>query len=159
MAAIRRIKHHFWLSVSFLSMMSLMILVVPMAARDSIKDTCWPIILAIVFWLFAIIGYWAIISANQRRKQFLLKRFGRDIQANFRPGVLSFFSNPLAITVDITGVILLLLLCIAMLTPLKDTYFSVILLSLLVWATNMHCLFNSRTFRITKYKFKRGSKS
>ena len=158
MAAIQRIKHRYWLSVIFLSLMSLIILVVPMAAQDSAKNTCWPTIIAMFFWLFAIVGYWAIISANQRRKQFLLKRFGRDIQVNFRPGALSFFSNPIATTADITGVISLLLFCIAMITPLKDTYFIVILLSLFIWAANMHGLFNSRTFRITKYKFKRGSK-
>ena len=159
MGAIQRIKHRFWLSVVLLTLMSLTILVVPATAQDDAKDTIWPIVIAILFWLLALLGYWAIFSANKKRKRFLFKRFGRDIQLNFRPGALCFFSNPIATTADISVMVAMLLFGIAMLTPLKDTYLIVILLSLFTWAANMHCLFNSRTFRITKYKTKRGSKS
>ena len=159
MGAIQHIKHRFWLSVVLLSLMSLVILIVPATAQDDAKDTIWPIVIAILFWLLAVFGYWAIFSANKKRKRFLLKRFGRDIQLNFRPGALCFFSNPIATTADISAIVTMLLFGIAMITPLKDTYIVVVLLSLFTWAANMHCLFNSRTFRITKYIIKRGSKS
>ena len=159
MGAIQRIKHRFWLSVILLTLMSLTILIVPATVQDETKDTIWPTVIAILFWLLALFGYWAIYLANKKRKRFLLKRFGRDIQLNFRPGAFSFFSNPIATIADISVIVAVLLFCIAMITPLKDTYIVVILLSLFTWAANMHCLFNSRTFRITKYKIKRGSKT
>ncbi len=159
MIAIRRIKLRFWLAVYFLSAMSLTLLIVPVTAQGEMRKSAWPIVIAIIFWLFALIGYGTVISANKRRKQFLFKRFGRDIQLNFPPGCFGFFANPIAKIADISLIALLLSIGIIVHTPLKGTYLIVVLLSLFTWAVNMHCLFNSRTFRITKYKIKRGSKS
>lgn len=161
MTAVSRIKHLFWLSVMFLSAMSATILVIPAAVHEQGNAGVRPKIIAILFWLFAVSGYSTMFLANKRRKKFLYRRFGRDIQENFRPGIFCFFSNPLAKIIDIAAISLLLVFGGIVCTPLKNTYFAVVLLSLLIWAANMHCLFNSRTFRITKYKYKekRGSKS
>ena len=109
-----------------------------------------------LFWMLAILGYGSIFSAGKMRKKFLTKRFGKDIQMNLKPGAFSFFSNPTAKTMDIILLLAILLLIVVSLTPLKEAYLMVILFSLFTWAVNMHCLFNSRTFRITKYKIKRG---
>lgn len=151
MNAINRIKHYFWLSVVFLSAMSLTILVIPIIPQHTGELS---VLIAIFFWCVAFLGYGAVFLANRRRKEFLRRRFGRDIQKNFRPGIFCFYSNPFAKLAD-TAVIFLLLLFVGILcTPLKNTYFAVILLSVLVWTINMHSLFNSRTFRILKYKYK-----
>ena len=156
MAAIKRIKQKFWRSVVILSMMSFTILFVPLTIQEQVEDTFWPLAIAILFWMLAILGYGAIFSAGKMRKKFLTKRFGKDIQMNLKPGAFSFFSNPTAKTMDIILLLAILLLIVVSLTPLKEAYLMVILFSLFTWAVNMHCLFNSRTFRITKYKIKRG---
>lgn len=155
MTAVSRIKHLFWLSVMFLSAMSATILVIPAAVHEQGNAGVLPKIIAILFWLFAVSGYSTVFLANKRRKKFLYRRFGRDIQENFRPGIFCFFSNPLAKITDISAIFVLLLFGGIMCTSLKNTYLAVVLLSLLIWAANMHCLFNSRTFRITKYKYKK----
>lgn len=160
MNAINRIKRYFWLSVIFLSAMSLIILVIPIMTQQQNAGGL-SIIIAIFFWLFAFLGYGAVFLANRDRKEFLYRRFGRDIQKNLRPGVFGFYSNAFAKFADTAAIFLLLLFVGILCTPLKNAYFAVVLLSLLIWTINMHCLFNSRTFRITKYKNKekRGSKS
>ena len=159
MKVIQRIKKRFWISVVLLSIMSLVILVVPLVAQDAVRDTFWPIAIALLFWLLAALGYWTIILANNDRKKFLKKRFGRDTLLNFRPGLLCFFSNPIAIGVDIAFIVATLSFIVAMITPLQDTYIVVVFLFLFIWTTNMHCLFNGRTFRMIKYEIKRGKKS
>lgn len=151
MNAINRIKHYFWLSVVFLSAMSLTILVIPIIPQHAGELSA---LIAIFFWCVAFLGYGAVFLANRRRKEFLRRRFGRDIQKNFRPGIFCFYSNPFAKLADTAAIFLLLLFVGILCTPLKNTYFAVILLSVLVWTINMHSLFNSRTFRILKYKYK-----
>lgn len=151
MNAINRIKHYFWLSVVFLSAMSLTILVIPIIPQHTGELS---VLIAIFFWCVAFLGYGAVFLANRRRKEFLRRRFGRDIQKNFRPGIFCFYSNPFAKLADTAAIFLLLLFVGILCTPLKNTYFAVILLSVLVWTINMHSLFNSRTFRILKYKYK-----
>lgn len=151
MNAINRIKHYFWLSVVFLSAMSLTILVIPIIPQHTGELS---VLIAIFFWCVAFLGYGVVFLANRRRKEFLRRRFGRDIQKNFRPGIFCFYSNPFAKLADTAAIFLLLLFVGILCTPLKNTYFAVILLSVLVWTINMHSLFNSRTFRILKYKYK-----
>lgn len=151
MNAINRVKHYFWLSVVFLSAMSLTILVIPIIPQHTGELS---VLIAIFFWCVAFLGYGAVFLANRRRKEFLRRRFGRDIQKNFRPGIFCFYSNPFAKLADTAAIFLLLLFVGILCTPLKNTYFAVILLSVLVWTINMHSLFNSRTFRILKYKYK-----
>lgn len=153
MNAINRIKHYFWLSVIFLSAMSLIVLVIPLMTQQQYTREL-SIIIAIFFWLVVFLGYGAVFLANRHRKEFLCRRFGRDIQKNFRPGIFCFYSNPFAKLADTAAIFLLLLFVGILCTPLKNTYFAVILLSVLVWTINMHSLFNSRTFRILKYKYK-----
>lgn len=153
MNSIKIIKKRYWLSVAMLSAASLMILVAPAVVAPSSGILSWSgYMVAAMFWGFAILGYGAIIAANRERKDFLKKKFGRDIQVNYRPGAMCFFSCLFAKIVDILMFVSFLLVCVALGTPMRDTYLVIILLMVLFWAVNMHCLFNGRIFRITKYK-------
>lgn len=152
MRVIKTIRKQFWLSAGLLTAMSITFLFMPLASELAEQTGDWSVrVLGLFFWLFALTGYLAIAKANDNRKRFLLKRFGRDIQKNFRPGVLCVFSNRFAEVVDIMLIIFVLAFAVSVFTRLRDTYYIIVLLSLLVWAANMHCLFNGRTFRITKY--------
>lgn len=156
MVEIRQIRQQFWIAVGLITAMCADILLIPATLRGGQAATFWSTVTAVVFWLLALSGYGFIFAAHRGRRRFLSKQFGRNVQ-KFRPGILCFFANPLAAAADILMIVTVPLLVIVMFSSLQDTYFSVILLSTVIWAVHMHCLFNSRTFRITKYKNKRGS--
>ena len=155
MIKIQTIQKQFQCTVILLSAMPATFLLMPMANDLADRTGNWSIrIVGALFWVFAIAGYGMVIVANANRKKFLNKEFGRDIQKNFRPGILCFFSNKIAKLVDIMLAILVVVFVITVFTRLKYTYYIVIMLSCLVWASNMHCLFNGRIYRITKYDHK-----
>ncbi len=152
MKSILRIRKLFWISAGLLTGMSLTFLLMPLASRLSEQSSGWSVrIVGIIFWILAIVGYGSIAKANKFRKRFLNMKFGRDIQKNFRPGVFCVFSNKIAEVVDIMLAVFLVAFIVSLFTPLKNTYYIAVILSFLVWAANMHCLFNGRTYCITKY--------
>lgn len=153
MRAIRRIKAYFYTSVCFLSLMSFSIMLMPWASEAAIETNDMSVkIVGLLFWLLIVLGYGAFCLANSRRKKFWKKRFGRDIQKNYKPGFLCFFTNRIAEVFDIMMAIFLVITMIVAFTPWKNTFFFIALLALLIWTVNMHSLFNGRTYRITKYK-------
>ena len=154
MKTLHRTKQYFWLSVILLSTMSLLIPVVPATIQNETEETVWSTVVAVVFWLLAAAGCWAIISANAHRKQYVTEKFGKHTPPTFPPGAFCFFSNPLATVADLSVIVTGIGFVVAVNTPLQDTYFAVVLLSLFIWAVLMHCLFNSRTFRVIQKKTK-----
>ena len=149
---IQRIKKQFWLAVGLLTAMSAMFLMMPPASEMAEATNDWSVrIVGILFWAFAVSGYVTVARANSNRKKFLNKKFGRDIQTNYKPGILCFFSNKHAKIVDSLLAVFTALLVAALFTRLRSTYYIVVFLSLFIWAANMHCLFNGRIYRITKY--------
>ena len=155
MSAIKTIRKQFWLSVGLLTAMSASFLLMPWASGIANDTGDWSVrIVGVIFWALAITGYGTVIMANVNRKNFLNKKFGRDIQLNFRPGAFCVFSNKLAEMADIMLVIFAIAFVVALFTQLKNTYYIIVILSVLIWAINMHCLFNGRIYRITKYDYK-----
>ena len=153
MRAVHRIKILFYLSVFFLTLMSFTIMLMPLASESAIATNDFSVILVgASFWVLTILGYGILGVANHKRKRFWIKRFGRDIQKNYRPGFLCFSANKIAEVFDIMMVIFLITSLVVAFTPWKNTFFFIALLSLLVWTVNMHSLFNGRIYRITKYK-------
>ena len=153
MGAIQRIKAYFYTSVCFLTLMSFSIMLMPWASEMAIETNDMSVkTVGILFWLLTLLGYGAFCLANSKRKKFWKKRFGRDIQKNYKPGFLCFFTNRIAEVFDIMMAIFLVITVIVACTPWKNTFFFIALLALLIWAVNMHSLFNGRTYRITKYK-------
>lgn len=153
MRAIRRIKAYFYTSVCFLTLMSFSIMLMPWASEMANETNDMSVIIVgLLFWLLTLLGYGAFCLANFKRKNFWKKRFGRDVQKNYKPGFLCFFTNRIAEVFDIMMAIFLVISVIVAFTPWKNTFFFIALLALLIWTVNMHSLFNGRTYRITKYK-------
>lgn len=158
MKAIHRIKTYFFISVISLSLTSIVIMLMPWASEQAIATNDNSVrIVGMSFWLLTLLGYGAFCLANAKRKRFWVKRFGRDIQKNYKPGFLCFFSNRIAEVFDIMMATFLVTTTIIAFTPWRNTFFFIALLALVVWAVNMHSLFNGRTYRITKYKKERKS--
>lgn len=153
MKAIQRIKIYYFTSVVALTLMSVVIMFMPWASEQAITTNDNSVrIVGVLFWLLMLLGYGSFGIANAKRKRFWIKRFGRDIQKNYRPGILSFFANKIAEVFDIMMAIFFVVSLIVAFTRWRNTFFFIALLALLVWAVNMHSLFNGRVYRITKYK-------
>ena len=151
MSIIQTIRRQFWLSVGLLTAMSATLLLMPWASGIADRTGNWSIrIVGVLFWLFAIAGYSMVMKANANRKRFLHKRFGCDTQTNLKPGVFCVFSNKMAEIADIMLVIFAMAFLVALFTQLKSTYYIIVILSCLVWAANMHCLFNGKVYRTIK---------
>lgn len=153
MRTIQRIRRKFWMSVGLLSAMSATFLFMPLASKLEEQTGGWSVrILGLLFWLLAVTGYLTIVKANKMRKRFWHIRFGRDIQTTYRPGILCACANPWAKVIDSMLAVVTVVFAVCLMTPLRNTYFIIVFLSLLIWAVNMHCLFNGRIYRITKYE-------
>ena len=153
MRTIQGIRKRFWLAAALLTAMSATFLFMPLASAISAQTGGWSVrVLGAVFWLLAIAGYGTVIRANASRKHYLQKRFGRDIQKKLRPGAFCFFSNKLAEIADIMLILFAIAFAAASATWLSRTYYIFVILSLFIWAANMHCLFNGRIYRITKFE-------
>ena len=133
--------------------MSVAIMLMPWASEQAIATNDDSVrIVGASFWLLTLLGYSFLGIANAKRKRFWQKHFDCDIQKNYRPGILCFFANKLAEVFDIMMMTFFTASLVVIFTPWRNTFFFIALLALLIWAVNMHSLFNGRIYRITKYK-------
>lgn len=135
--------------------MSALLLLMPWVSEISGTTRGWSVRIAgMCFWMLAVAGYGAVYMANQSRRRFLRKKFHRDIQKNLPCGLFGIAVNPMAKIMD--GILLAdtLLLGIQMLIPYSNSVILIALLTVWLWAMNMHCLFNGKIYRMTKYDMK-----
>ena len=134
----------FWLSVVLLTIMSLTFMFMPMAVR-MVVTTMMPIkVLGLTFWISAILGYLCVLFAVLRRRKLLHEY---KVECQKRPGILTVFSNPIAKVMDVLLLISLVAYIIINFTSYNATDFAFVILSILVFSLNMHCLFNGRIYK------------
>ena len=152
MNSIQRIKRLFWLAVMFQFLMSVSILLMPMAVQMGQQDRKMTVWIGLVFWISAIAGYLLIAMANSERKWFINRKVDGNVKMNRRPGFAEFFTNSPATVADVTMILSFLMFVIVGFTEWKYEYISYILLFLLVFSLHMHCMFNGRIYKATKFK-------
>lgn len=158
MKSVKKITCFFWLAVVFLLLMSVTILFMPMASKAGEDNRQVLLLMGTVFWGSAIIGHMMLIFANAKRKRFLKNEVGVDSKMNCLPGIITFFANVPATIADVVAILSLILTVVINFTNLKYDYISYVLLFLLILSLNMHCLFNGRIYKTTKYKHIKESK-
>ena len=134
----------FWSSVVLLTIMSLTFMFMPMVVRMALS-TFVPIkILGIIFWITCILGYACVIAMIVRKR-----KLGKDskFEEQKKMGVFTIFSNPIAKVMDVMFVISLFAFIVMNFTSNNNVNFTFILLSILVFSLNMHCLFNGRIYK------------
>lgn len=143
MSVIKTLEKLYWSSVGCFFMMSAMILIMPVI--ESNEKAIIPIGLA--FWFFAISGYILLIVANVE-----FKRISGNLRKNKRslPGIISFFSNKIAMIADIAVIISIVAFVIICITELRFKYIAFVTLFLLIFSLHMHCLFNGRIYKLIK---------
>lgn len=152
MKNIRKIKRLFWLAVGFLFLMSATILFMPVVSKAGENNRQVFMLMGTVFWGSAIVGYTMILLANAERKWFLKNKVGIDNKMNCLPGIITFFANIPATIADVVTFLSVVLTVIINFTNRRYDYISYVLLFLLVLSLNMHCLFNGRIYKTTKFK-------
>ena len=143
MSVIKTLEKLYWSSVGCFFMMSAMILIMPVI--ESNEKAIIPI--GLVFWFFAISGYILLIVANVE-----FKRISGNLRKNKRslPGIISFFSNKIAMIADIAVIISIVAFVIICITELRFKYIAFVVLFLLIFSLHMHCLFNGRIYKLIK---------
>lgn len=158
MKSVKKITCLFWLAVVFLLLMSVTILFMPMASKAGENNRQVLMLTGTAFWGSAIIGYMMLIFANAKRKRFLKNEVGTDSKMNCLPGIITFFANVPATIADVVAILSLILTVVINFTNLRYDYISYVLLFLLILSLNMHCLFNGRIYKTTKFKTYKESK-
>lgn len=144
MSIIKTLEKLYWSSVSCFFMMSAMILIMPIIENN--EKAIIPVGLA--FWFFAISGYILLIVANVE-----FKRIGGNLHKNNKnslPGIISFFSNKIAMIADITAIVSAIAFVIICITELRFKYIAFIVLFFVIFSLHMHCLFNGRIYKLIK---------
>lgn len=105
--------------------------------------------IGLAFWFFAISGYILLIVANVE-----FKRISGNLRKNKRslPGIISFFSNKIAMIADVAVIISIVAFVIICITELRFKYIAFVTLFLLIFSLHMHCLFNGRIYKLIKMK-------
>lgn len=152
MRSIQKIRRLFWFAVVFIFLMSASILLMPIAVKMGEQDRKMTVLIGIVFWLSAIAGYVLIAMANAERKWFIIRKIDGNVKMNCRSGIAEFFTNVPATVADVTMIMSFLMFVIIGFTKWRYEYISFVLLFLLVFSLHMHCMFNGRIYKVTKYK-------
>lgn len=153
-----KVKLAFVTSIIFLLFMSSIFLIIPFAVNSNDSNNTKTLVLGILFWVSALIGYISIIIASKFQKQCINEKNKKHIRKNKRVGLITFFSNVPAKISDIIFIFSFILFVIINLTDLRFAYFAYIILFILVLSFNMHCLFNGRIYKFIKHEnLKRGN--
>jgi len=131
--------------------MSFSILIMPATVRMAEKDGVINILMGCVFWISAIAGYTLLAVANAERRKFIKHKADVDVKMGCSPGIISFFTNVPATVADVTMIASCLMFDIISTTSQRDEYISYVLLFLLVFSLHLHCLFNGRIYKSTKF--------
>ena len=101
---------------------------------------------AAAFWVLLIGGYLSIIAFNLRIKRHKRRKQRRRFEKRRLPGIIRFFSNPIAGVFDTIFLLSLLGFILYKTNNQIDGVVSYVLLSILVFAFHMHCILNGRNY-------------
>jgi hypothetical protein len=138
----------FYLTVSFMALLSFTFLFMPYASEEADKpDKLGLYLTGGAFWIFMILGYgFALIMGFRRRK--IIKKYGYDKISSFRRlGILRFFSNKTAGFCDVIFLISLVCFLICQFISYKNEMVIYLLLSVTICFFHMHCMFNGRNYK------------
>lgn len=152
MKSIQKIKTFFGFAVVFQFLMSASILVMPTAVQLGQQDRKMTILIGLAFWLSAITGYVLVGVANSERKWFIDYKVDGNVKMDCRSGIAEFFTNVPATIADVTMIMSFIMFVIINFTKWRYEYIAYVLLFLLIFSLNMHCMFNGRIYKTTKYK-------
>lgn len=150
---IHNIKILFWAAVALFFMNALSFLFMPIALIASNEsDRQLLILVGAFFWLSLILGYTLVFIANLERKSFIRNRLDGNLSMDCRMGIITFFANIPAIVADAAMVAAIAAFVIICFMDASNNYIAYVMLAIISFSLNMHCLFNGRIYKTTKFK-------
>lgn len=135
------------LSVLFVFLGSLTILFMPLSSGvPNVTNNVSVYITGFLFWMFFIIGYGLLFYTGKKIKK---KKTNHKKRRKALPGIFVFFSNKPATIFDLFSAVLFLLFIILLIAEVSN-YFPYVILTLLVFSFNMHCILNGKIYRAIK---------
>lgn len=135
----KKMTRWFLLSIVFLFIGSLSFLFMPLSSGASSSEYRLPAILnGSVFWISFICGYVALFLAYKQRKKI------KGDEPKRRIGALRFFSNTYAKVFDILMIVSLIIMIVLIILGKTNFYFVFVVLALLIFSVNMHCILNGK---------------
>lgn len=133
--------------------MSIDFLIMPIGNSVIDKNMRWlNILTSVIFWTGLLCGtVLYVIFSKKCKKWYENNKGNKDIYKEKRLGLISFFSNRLAIAADICLIISILLFVVLMIFTDRTSYFCYIAIMLLVFSFTMHCILNGKSFFVYEY--------
>lgn len=156
MELIKKIKLFFWLAVICFTVSSMSFLFLPHAFENSLnRERNEYFIIGTVFWLFLVLGVLLLFHANTFRREFAKTRLGGDYRMKSRIGILMFFVNIPGTVSDVIFIISLIAFIVILTVDVRSKIIYVIF-ALLILSFEMHCIFNGRIYKSTKFRRVKG---
>lgn len=152
MKSVKKIKLLFWLSAGFIFLASTTFLFMPLTGNVYQPKRTLTIVLGATLWLSSIASYILLIAANIERRWFIKHKTNGDLRMNCLPGIISFFSNIPATISDVVMFTSFVAFVVIAFTKWKNEYISYVLLFMFYLSLNLHCMFNGRIYKSTKFK-------
>lgn len=152
MKIIDKIKIYFYISVFFMFLMSVSILFMPSAVEQEVQKGLYLMLIGSTFWISLIIGYVFVILANIKRKKFIMDEYDGNLSMNCHIGIITFFDNLPSSVADVTMIFSFILFIIIDFTSIRYSFVAYVLLAVLVFSLNMHCMLNGRIYKIMKFR-------
>lgn len=139
-----------WLAVSIVSylLMAVMFLLMPIDNMvPSLKDSRIIVIVGIGFWVFLILGIAAQVILSGRRKAWYRTQHINEKRSSVRRvGLISFFSNKIAVVADIAMVISLIGLVASVIITKATGYTCYVFLAIFSFSFCLHCILNGKVY-------------
>ena len=151
MKRLKDMKAMFIVACVFQTIMSGTILLMPLASSEYSNSRDILVIVGGIFWISFIAGYVSLYRCISLYKKSRYKKTSGPI------GMFRFFTGIPAITSDIILILSTVLFFIISFTSMRDKYVAYILLFLVIWSVNMHCMLNGKIYKVIKEKTRRKS--
>ncbi len=118
------------------------------------------VIMALIFWIFAVLEQLFIVKASNLRKAILKEnpKKSRRRQSE-KVGIISFFETPPGACADCVSALSLIVLAVCIIFELGTDLIQFLILFLFVLSFRFHCIFNGKNFRYKYYLKQRGRKN
>lgn len=154
----RRFIKTFRLSITFIAIGSLMIMLIPFADfNENALKKILAYFIGIGFWGFTIYGYYLLLNAYKQKKK-IEKDFPKRVKKQ-RLGIFNFFATKEGMLADIMCVISIVAFGIVTLFKIKIDLFTMVVISLLIFSFQMHCILNGENFLYMKFIISRREKN
>ena len=147
----KKINIFLYASLCAFFVMSIDFMFMPIGINDFSKNyKAVSIVTGIIFWLGLIAGITLfILYALKCKAQFnQIQKYNDNFGTadNKRIGLISFFSNRVALVSDVVFILSAILFAVLMIFTKRTAYICYIVLSLLVFSFITHCIFNGKIY-------------